>query len=81
MSRKMIVRRAEATAHDLAAAMGSMLAPMAAMAFVMGLWAFLSQVAVAAAFPIQDGALGDWRVWMIIAGAVELIAWKVRSRM
>lgn len=81
MSRKLIVRQAEATAHDLAAAMGSMLAPMAAMAFAMGLWAFLAQVAIAAAFPISEGALADWRVWMIIAGAVELIAWKVRSRM
>lgn len=77
----MLVRQAEATAHDLAAAMGSMLAPAAVMALAMGLWALLAQVAVAASFPIQDGALADWRVWMVIAGAVELMAWKVRSRM
>lgn len=81
MSRKVLVRQAEATAHDLAAAMGSMLAPMAVMTLAMGLWALLAQVAMAASFPIQQGALADWRVWMAIAGAVELIAWQVRSRM
>jgi len=53
---------------------------MAAMALALGLWALGAQAAVAANFPIANGALADWRVWLLIAGALEFTALRFRSQ-
>jgi hypothetical protein len=53
---------------------------MAAMALALGLWAFAAQLALTSQFPIAGGALSDWRVWMLIAGGLEMAALRFRSQ-
>jgi hypothetical protein len=50
------------------------------MALALGLWAFAAQIALTAEFPIAGGALSDWRVWMLIAGGLELASLRFRSQ-
>ena len=66
--------------EEITPAFAAFLSPLAAMALALGLWAFAAQIAVAAAFPIAGGALSDWRVWMLIAGGLELAAVRFRSQ-
>ena len=66
--------------EEITPAFAAFLSPLAAMALALGLWAFAAQIAAAAAFPISAGALSDWRVWMLIAGGLELAAVRFRSQ-
>lgn len=66
--------------EDITPAFAVFLSPIAAMALALGLWALCAQIAVAANFPITNGALADWRVWMIIAGGLEFLALRFRSQ-
>ena len=66
--------------EELTPALAALCSPMAAMALALGLWALGSQIAVAAHFPIANGALADWRVWLLIAGALEFAALRFRSQ-
>ena len=64
---------------ELTPAVATFLAPMAAMALALGIWALAAQAAIASNFPITNGALADWRVWLVIAGALEIGAYRLRS--
>ncbi|HEU0120590.1 MAG TPA: hypothetical protein VFQ91_08705 [Bryobacteraceae bacterium] len=66
--------------EELTPAFAAFLSPMAAMALALGLWAFAAQIALTAQFPISGGALSDWRVWMLIAGGLELASLRFRSQ-
>jgi len=66
--------------EEIAPAFAVFLSPMAAMAFALSLWALCAQIAIASNFPIANGALADWRVWMIIAGALEFLALRFRAQ-
>ncbi|MBI2686961.1 MAG: hypothetical protein HYX27_11650 [Acidobacteria bacterium] len=66
--------------EELTPAFAAFLSPLAAMALALGLWAFAAQIALASNFPISGGALSDWRVWMLIAGGLEMAALRFRSQ-
>jgi len=66
--------------EEITPAFAAFLSPMAAMALALGLWAFAAQIALTAQFPISGGALSDWRVWMLIAGGLEMAALRFRSQ-
>jgi len=66
--------------EEITPAFAAFLSPMAAMAFALGLWALGAQIAIASNFPIANGALADWRVWMLIAGGLEFAALRFRSQ-
>ena len=66
--------------EEITPAFAAFLSPMAAMAFALGLWALCAQIAIASNFPIANGALADWRVWMLIAGGIEFVSLRVRSQ-
>lgn len=66
--------------EDITPAFAAFLSPMAAMALALGLWAFAAQLALTSEFPIAGGALSDWRVWMLIAGGLEMAALRFRSQ-
>ena len=66
--------------EEITPAFAAFLSPMAAMAFALGLWALCAQIAIASNFPIANGALADWRVWMLIAGGLEFVSLRVRSQ-
>ena len=57
-------------------ALAALLPPTATMTWAVAAWALLAQIAVAANFPIQSGALADWRVWLLIAGGLQLVSTK-----
>lgn len=63
---------------EISPAVAAFLAPMAAMAFALFLWALAAQAAVASNFPITNGALADWRVWLVISAALELAAYRLK---
>ena len=66
--------------EEITPAFAVFLSPMAAMAFALGLWALCAQIAIASHFPIANGALADWRLWMLIAGSLEFLALRFRSQ-
>lgn len=66
--------------EEITPAFAAFLSPMAAMALALGLWAFAAQLALTSQFPIAGGALSDWRVWMLIAGGLEMAALRFRSQ-
>jgi hypothetical protein len=66
--------------EDITPAFAAFLSPIAAMALALGLWALCAQIAIASNFPIANGALADWRVWMLIAGGLEFLALRFRSQ-
>lgn len=66
--------------EDLSPAIAAFLSPMAAVALALGIWAFAAQIALTADFPISGGALSDWRVWMLIAGGLEMAALRFRTQ-
>ncbi|MFN0106608.1 MAG: hypothetical protein ACKV2U_31500 [Bryobacteraceae bacterium] len=83
MLTRFATRNARLTAkvyEDFTPAFAAFLSPMAAMALALGLWSFSAQIAIASNFPISNGALADWRVWLIIAGALEFAALRFRSQ-
>jgi len=73
------VSRAKAS-EELTPTLAALCSPMAAMALALGLWALGAQLAIAANFPIANGALADWRVWLLIAGGLEFAALRFRSQ-
>lgn len=66
--------------EEITPAFAAFLSPMAAMAFALGLWALCAQIAIASNFPIANGALADWRVWLLIAAGLEFLALRFRSQ-
>jgi len=66
--------------EEITPAFAAFLSPIAAMALALGLWALCAQIAVASNFPIVNGALADWRVWMLIAGGLEFLSLRFRSQ-
>src|SRR6187399_898765 len=66
--------------EEITPAFAAFLSPIAAMALALGLWALCAQIAVASNFPSANGALADWRVWMLIAGGLEFLALRFRSQ-
>lgn len=66
--------------EELTPALVALCSPLAAMALALGIWALASQAALAANFPIANGALADWRVWLLIAGALEFTSLRFRSQ-
>jgi hypothetical protein len=66
--------------EEITPAFAAFLSPIAAMALALGLWALCAQIAVASNFPIANGALADWRVWMLIAGGLEFLSLRFRSQ-
>jgi hypothetical protein len=66
--------------EDITPAFAAFLSPLAAVALALGLWAFAAQIALTNEFPISGGALSDWRVWMLIAGGLELASIRFRSQ-
>jgi hypothetical protein len=66
--------------EEITPAFAAFLSPMAAMAFALGLWALCAQIAIASNFPITNGALADWRVWILIAGGLEFFALRFRAQ-
>src|SRR5260221_5900075 len=63
--------------EELTPALAAILSPMATMAFAVAVWALCAQIAVAASFPIQSGALADWRVWLPNARGLQLGAARI----
>jgi hypothetical protein len=66
--------------EEITPAFAAFLSPIAAMALALGLWALCAQIAVASNFPIANGALADWRVWLLIAGGLEFLSLRFRSQ-
>jgi hypothetical protein len=66
--------------EELSPALAAFLSPLAAMAFAMSIWALGAQIAVAYNFPIAQGALADWRAWLLIAVALEAVSLRSRSQ-
>lgn len=66
--------------EEITPAFAAFLSPIAAMALALGLWALCAEIAVASNFPIVNGALADWRVWMVIAGGLEFLSLRFRSQ-
>lgn len=75
MKRRILIMQSEAVT-----AAGVILAPMAAVAFALALWGLFAQTAVAGQFPISQGALADWRLWMLIAVTLEVGAWRLGAQ-
>jgi hypothetical protein len=66
--------------EEITPAFAAFLSPIAAMALALGVWALCAQIAVASNFPIANGALADWRVWLLIAGGLEFLSLRFRSQ-
>ena len=64
--------------EELTPAVAVFLSPMAAIALALGLWALGAQIAIASNFPIANGALADWRTWLLIAAGLEFAALRFR---
>lgn len=62
---------------QLGAVAAALLPPIAAAALALGLWALAQQVSMAANFPVAEGVLADWRVWIGFAIVVELLAVRI----
>ena len=65
---------------EITPAFTAFLSPMAAMAFALGLRALCAQIAIASNFPIANGALADWRLWMLISGGLEFTSLRFRPQ-
>lgn len=58
----------------LASAMAAILAPAAAMAFVLGLWRICADLKWTGEFAISRGVFSHWQVWIALAGLLWLCA-------
>ncbi len=57
----------------------SLLAPLALMAFVLAFWRFGVDIAWTRAFPIEQGLLSHWQVWLALAIGMQATAgWAAR---
>jgi hypothetical protein len=52
----------------LASALAAVLAPSAAMAFVLGVWRLCADLKWAGEFAISQGVFSHWQVWIALAG-------------
>jgi hypothetical protein len=53
--------------RNLALAAATLISPATLIAFVLAFWRMSSDIGVTAAFPITDGLLSHWQVWLAIA--------------
>jgi hypothetical protein len=57
-----------------ALAAGSLLMPLALIAFTMALWGFASEFQWAGAFFVATGLFAHWQVWLALSAVLSLIA-------
>jgi hypothetical protein len=53
--------------RNLALAAATLLSPATLLAFVLAFWRMSSDIGTTSAFPITDGLLSHWQVWLAIA--------------
>jgi hypothetical protein len=58
----------------LASALAAVLAPAAAMAFVLGVWRLCADLKWAGEFAISQGVFSHWQVWIALAGVLWICA-------
>jgi uncharacterized RDD family membrane protein YckC len=58
----------------LASALAAVLAPAAAMAFVLGVWRLCADLKWAGEFAISQGVFSHWQVWIALAGLLWICA-------
>jgi hypothetical protein len=63
--------------RTLASAMGALLTPAAAVAAILGLWRLAADLNWAGDFAISTGFFSHWQVWLALAAALELAAWRL----
>ena len=68
------IQRKHGKNRHVALAFGSLLTPLALMAYVLGLWRLASDMGMAGAFVIT-GVFSHWQIWMAIGALLQLFAW------
>ena len=68
----------EETARTSAQVGASLLAPLALMAGVLAFWRFGVDVSWTQGFPIEQGLLSHWQVWLALAIAIQAASHRAR---
>ncbi len=68
------IQRKHGKNRHVALAFGSLLTPLALMAYVLGLWRLASDMGMAGAFGIT-GLFSHWQIWMAIGALLQLGTW------
>ncbi len=68
------IQRKQGKNRHVALALGSLLTPLALMAYVLGLWRLASDMGMAGAFGIT-GLFSHWQIWMGVGGLLQLATW------
>jgi len=58
----------------MAASLGALLTPVAAMAAVLGVWAVAADLGWTGAFAIATGLFSHWHVWFLLAAGLQTVA-------
>ena len=68
------IQRKQGKNRHIALALGSLLTPLALMAYVLGLWRLASDMGMAGTFAIT-GLFSHWQIWMAVGALLQLGAW------
>ena len=68
------IHRKQGKNRHLALAAAALLMPMALMACVLAAWQLAGDLGFAVRFPIVDGPLSHWVIWVLVAGAMVMLA-------
>ena len=66
------ISRATGKNRNLALAAATLISPATLIAFVFAFWRMSSDIGVTSAFPIADGLLSHWQVWLAGAAVLQL---------
>jgi len=61
------ISRTKGKNRNLALAAATLLSPATLLAFVLAFWRMSADIGVTSAFPITEGLLSHWQVWLAIA--------------
>ena len=67
------IRVATGKNRNLALAAATLLSPATLLAFVLAFWRMTSDIGTTSAFPITEGLLSHWQVWLAIALAGQFL--------
>ena len=67
------ISRAKGKNKNLALAAATLLAPATLLAFVLAFWRMSADIGVTSAFPITEGLLSHWQVWLAIALVAQFV--------
>ena len=67
------IRRQAGKNRSVALAAATLLAPATLLAFVLAFWRMSADLGTTSAFPITEGLLSHWQVWLAIALAAQFV--------